>query len=168
MAAATVSLLAAAGGASLLSTRHTAGRDAVRLIGRAARSVPGWHVERSSEAVWETRDLTWGPLYEPHRHPEGAPVGERLLLPTGAYRLELEVEEMAAAMAPPSLVVQVEKPAAVRSAPVESAPGVRRAAFDVRAGEGPVTLRLEGGGPFVVKRIRLGASTFGSGSGLSR
>jgi hypothetical protein len=167
MAAASAGLLAAAGGASLLSIHHTAGRDAVRLIGRAAWSVPGWHVERSSEAVWEARDLTWGPLYEPHRYPAGAPVGERLLLPTGAYRLELQVEEVAA-MAPPSLIVQVEKPAAVRSGPMESAPGVRRAAFVVRAEEGPVTLRLEGGGPFVVERIRLGASTFGAGSGLSR
>ena len=156
MTAATAGLLAAAGGASLLSTRHAAGRDAVHLIGRTAWSVPGWHVERSSQAVWEARDLAWGPLYEPHRQPAGAPVGERLLLPAGAYRLELDVEEVGAAMASPSLIVQVEKPAAVRSAPMESAPGVRRAAFDVRAGEGPVTLRLDGGGPFVVRRIRLG------------
>jgi hypothetical protein len=168
MAAAALGLLAAAGGASLLSTRRTAGRDAVRLIGRGAVGVPGWHVERASAAVWEARDLAWGPLYEPHRHPEGVAVGERLLLPTGAYRLEVDVEEVAAAMAPPLLIVQVENPAATRSAPMESAPGVRHGAFDVRAGEGPVTLRLEGGGPFVVKQIRLEGSTFGSQSGLSR
>jgi hypothetical protein len=155
MAAATLTLLAAAGGASLLSTHRTAGRDAVRLIGRASWSVPGWHLARSSDAQWDARDVAWGPLYEPHRHPAGAPVGERLLLPAGAYHLELDVEEVAAPMAAPRLIVQVENPAATRGAAMESAPGVRRTAFDVRPGEGPVTLRLEGGGPFVVKRIRL-------------
>ncbi|PYQ03537.1 MAG: hypothetical protein DMF82_13040, partial [Acidobacteria bacterium] len=160
MATAALGLLAAAGGASLLSMHRTAGRDAVRLIGRAAWSIPGWHVVSVSDAVWEARDLTW-PLYEPHRYPAGAPIGERLLLPAGSYRLEVDVDEIAAAMAPPSLVVQVENPAATRSAPMEGAPGVRRGAFDVRAGEGPLTLRVDGGGPFVIKQIRLQASTYG-------
>ena len=40
--------------------------------------------------------------------------------------------------------------------------------IDVRAGEGPVTLLLKGGGPFAVRRIRLQASTFDPDSGLSR
>ena len=50
---------------------------------------------------------------------------------------------------------------------MEGAPGVRRGAFDVRAGEGPLTLRVDGGGPFVIKQIRLQASTYGRESGLS-
>jgi hypothetical protein len=46
--------------------------------------------------------------------------------------------------------------------------GARVGVFDVRAGEGPVTLLLEGGGPFVVRGIRLEVSTFDLDSGLSR
>jgi len=46
--------------------------------------------------------------------------------------------------------------------------GARVGGFDARMGEGPVTLLLEGGGPFVVTGIRLEVSTFGSDSGLSR
>jgi hypothetical protein len=51
---------------------------------------------------------------------------------------------------------------------MEIVDGARVGSFDARAGEGPVTLLLEGGGPFVVRRIRLEASTFPSDSGLSR
>ena len=161
-------LLAATGAASLVSTHRTAGRDAVRLVGRAAVSVPGGSVVRAAGASWEARDLSWGPLYEPHRHPDGAAVGERLPLPAGSYRLEIDTEEVAPSMAPPSLVVRPDGAASGRVGPMESAPRVRRGVFEVRAGEGPVTLLLEGGGPFAVTQLRLEASTFGAGSGLSR
>src|SRR5439155_11618916 len=43
--------LAAACGASLLSTHRTAGRDAVRLLGRAVLSVPGWSLLRGAAAT---------------------------------------------------------------------------------------------------------------------
>ena len=167
-AVAALGLLAATGGAALLSTHRTGGRDAVRLIGRGAIRVPGWSFLRAADAVWGPRDLAWGPLYEPHRHPDGAVVGERLLLPAGAYRLDVDADEVAPAMPPPSLIVQPERPGGGRRLIVEGAPGARRCAFDVRVGEGAVTLALQGGGAFVLKRIRLQASTFGSDSGLSR
>jgi hypothetical protein len=161
-------LLAATGGASLLSTHRTAGRDAVRLIGRAAVSVPGWSLLRGAGATWSPSDLAWGPLYEPHRHPDGAAVGERLSLPAGRYRVHVDGDEVAPEMPAPSLVVRPDGRGPSRSVPMEIAGGARVGCFDVRAGEGPVTLLLEGGGPFVVRGIRLEASTFASDSGLSR
>ncbi|HEY2942561.1 MAG TPA: hypothetical protein VGN09_09020 [Vicinamibacteria bacterium] len=161
-------LLVATGTASLLSTHRTAGRDAVRLVGRVALSVPGWRLLRSAGASWASSDLAWGPLYEPHRHPEGAAVGERLLLPVGHYRLDVDGDEVAPEMPPPSLVIRPDGPVPSRSVPMETLDGARVGGFDVRAGEGPVTLLLEGGGPFVVRRIRLQASTFAADSGLSR
>lgn len=161
-------LLAATGGASLLSTHRTAGRDAVRLIGRAAVSVPGWSLLRSAGATWDSSDLAWGPLYEPHRHPDGAAVGERLSLPAGSYRFAVDGDEVAPGMPPPSLVIRPDGPAPSRSLPMTILGGARVGGFDVRAGAGPVTLLLEGGGPFVVRRMRLEASTFDPDSGLSR
>jgi hypothetical protein len=161
-------LLAAAGGASLLSTHRTGGRDAVRLIGRPAVSVPGWSLLRGAEAAWGSSDLAWGPLYEPHRHPDGAAVGERLSLPAGSYRVHVDGDEVAPEMSPPSLVVRPDGPGPSRSVTMEIVDGARVGSFDARAGEGPVTLLLKGGGPFVVRRIRLEASTFPSDSGLSR
>jgi hypothetical protein len=166
-AAAALGLLAAAGGASLLSTHRTGGRDAVRLLGRAAVSVPGWSLVRAAGAAWEPRDLAWGPLYEPHRHSEGAAIGQRLLLPMGAYRLDADTEEVGQTASAPALIVQPERSGAVRTTAMEATAGTRRGAFEVRAGDGAVTLLLAGGGPLVVKRIRLDPSTLVSNSGLS-
>jgi len=161
-------LLAAAGGASLLSTHRTAGRDAVRLLGRAALSVPGWSLLRGAGATWSPSDLDWGPLYEPHRNPDGAAVGERLCLPAGRYRVHVDGEEIAPEMPPPSLVIRPEGPGPSRGVPMEIVGGARVSAFDAPPGDGSVTLLLEGGGPFVVRGIRLEVSTFESHSGLSR
>jgi hypothetical protein len=161
-------LLAATGSASLLSTHRTAGRDAVRLIGRAAVSVPGWTLLRRAGAAWSPSELAWGPLYEPHRHPDGAAVGERLSLPAGRYRLHVDGDEIAPETPSPSLVIRPDGAGPSRSVPMEIVPGARLSAFDTRAGEGPVTVLLEGGGPFVVRGICLEASTFESDSGLSR
>jgi hypothetical protein len=167
-AVAALGLWAAAGGASLLSTHRTGGRDAVRLVGRGAMRVPGWSVVGAADAVWTPGDLGWGPLYEPHRHPEGAVVGERLPLPAGAYRFEVDADEVGPATEPPSLIVRTERVAARRSTRMEASPGARRGAFEVRADEGPVTLLVSGGGPFVLKRLRLQGSTLGADSCLSR
>jgi hypothetical protein len=49
---------------------------------------------------------------------------------------------------------------------MEKLPGRRRGRIDVTAGE-EVTLLLDGGGPFLIKRIALRASTFDAGGGLS-
>jgi hypothetical protein len=165
-ALAALGLLAAAGAASILSTRRTAGRDAVRLIGRPALSVPGWRTG-AFPSVWEPKELAWGPLYEPHRHPEGAVVGERLALRPGTYGLEVEVDEVAPELSPPILVVQPGGARASRVVPMARRPGVRSATFDVRAGEPAVTLSLKGGGPFVIRRIGLAASTFAPDGGLN-
>jgi hypothetical protein len=161
-------LLAATGGASLLSTQRTAGRDAVRLIGRAAVSVPGWSLLPHAGAAWGPSELPWGPLYEPHRHPDGAAVGERLSLPAGRYLIRVDGDEVAPEMPPPSLVIRPDGRGPSRSVPMEIVSGARVGSFDARAGEGSVTLLLEGGGPFVVTGLRLEGSTFGSDSGLSR
>jgi hypothetical protein len=166
-ALATLGLLTAAGGASVLSVHRTAGRDAVRLVGRGSLSVPGWRIAKAP-AVWEPRDLAWGPLYEPHRHPGGGVVGERLALPAGAYRLEIDVEEVAPELPPPLLVVHGDGVREGRAVFMAKDFGARSAAFEVRGGEAAVTLSLRDGGPFVVKRIRLRASTFAAERGLNR
>ena len=166
-AMAALGLLGAAGTASLLSTHRTGGRDAVRLVGRTAVSVPGWHVARPAAAAWEPRELTWGPAYEPHRHPDGAAVGERLPLPQGRYDLRLQGEEIASEMPPPGLVVRPEGTAAGRVIGMEKDAGLRSASFEVRPGEGAATLSLVGGGPFLIKRIELRTSTFDPAAGLN-
>jgi hypothetical protein len=166
-AASVLSLLAAGGGASVISAHRTGGRDAVRIIGRPAIGIPGWDLERASEARWGPDDLSWGPLYEPHRHPDGAAIGERLLLPPGRYHLDIEAGEVGAELAPPWLVVRPEGAVTRRRMPMEQGSGARVGAFEIEPGEGPVTLLLDGGGPFVVKQIRLRASTLGADSGLS-
>src|SRR6185295_6511705 len=122
-AAAALGLLAAAGGASLLSTHRTRGRDAVRVVGRAAVSVPGWSLVRAAGATWAPRDLAWGPLYEPHRHPDGAAIGQRLLLPVGSYRLDVDTEEVGDTASIPALIVQPDRSGAVRTTPMEASAG---------------------------------------------
>ena len=54
------------------STARTGGRDAVRVIGRPRRRASrAGRRGRAAPAVWTTAALGWGPLYEPHRAPEG-------------------------------------------------------------------------------------------------
>ncbi len=77
----------AAAGAAPLSHARTGGRDATRLVPREGSAWPQLRVEKS--ARWTTLDLAWGPTYEPHRHPSGALVGERLRIPSGKYALEI-------------------------------------------------------------------------------
>jgi hypothetical protein len=166
-AASALGLLAAAGTASLLSTHRTGGRDAVRLVGRPALSVPGWSIGRDP-AVWTASDLAWGSLYEPHRFPAGAVVGDRLALPAGAYRLEIAVDEVAPELPAPLLVLQPDgQPAAARLTAMGKRPGARTAAFTVRPGEPAVTLSLREGGPFTLRSMELQGSTFAAADGLS-
>jgi hypothetical protein len=160
-------LLAAAGGASLLSVHRTGGRDAVRLTSRPSLSVPGWRIG-VAPAEWEPKDLAWGPLYEPHRHPGGAPVGERLALPAAAYRLEIDVDEVGPDPDPPLLVVRPDGPREGRVVVMVGQPGRRSATFETPTGASAVTLSLREGGPFVIRRIKLMASTFDPDPGLNR
>ncbi len=150
MAVAGLGLLAAAGVASSLSLGRSEGRDAVRLIGRTAMAVPGWALSPAWAARWGPEALSWGPLFEPHRHPEGVVLGGRLPLPAGRYELRLEGDELGSEG--PGLEVQPDRP----GAPWRPArPAAGAFLFDVREAEGPVTLRFRTGGPFLLKAVEL-------------
>jgi hypothetical protein len=126
-------------------------------VGLPAVAVPGWRAAARTVAIWEPRGLDWGPLSEPHRHPGGATVGRRLPLPIGAYRLELGGERLSAT-GTPWLVVAPDRPGAPwRRAPFGLRDGSWSASFELRPGDGAVDLRLLGGGPILLKSLRLEA-----------
>jgi hypothetical protein len=104
MAAALAVLGVAAAGAARLATASTGGRDAVRVLGRAGVLFPRLGLSRCPPARWSTADLGWGPAYEAHRFPDGAPIGARLPLVPGRYRFLLTGETLGPV--PPSLTVQ--------------------------------------------------------------
>ena len=144
LAVAVTGFLAAAGLSSSLSHARTGGRDAVRLLRKDAIAVPGWRWARDTIAEWGPADLDWGPLYEPHRHPEGVELGSRLPLVPGAYELSVEAERLGEGV--PRMEVWPDSPPGTwRPVPVTEAPGRLVAAFDVRpAGPGghrPATRR---------------------------
>lgn len=152
LALASGTLVAAAGTASVLATARTGGRDAVRVIDRWSLSLPAPDFSRGS-ASWDPAVLEGGPLYEPHRHPAGAPIGSRLPLPAGRYRLEVEAEVLGPQ--PPALEVW---PDGARNGIVASlGPATEGLAttIDVPAGARAVTLRLKGGSPMVLEEMRL-------------
>jgi hypothetical protein len=165
LAAASLGLVAAAGIASRLSTARSEGRDAVRVIGRPALAVPGWRPRSRAVAAWTTDALGWGPLYEPHRAPEGALIGGRLPLPAGDYTIAIVGESVPSALPPPLLAWGPEgRPRA--ATPLTLAPAGLAGGFRVAAREA-TTLRLQSGGPFILKDIRLErASTFSTAGGL--
>jgi hypothetical protein len=156
LAAASLGFIAAAGIASSLSHARVGGRDAVRLLGRRALEVPGW-TWGAPAARWAPSDLDWGPLYEPHRHPDGAEVGSRLALPPGRYRILLEAENLAPEQSSPVLVVRPDVPGAPPNQPWPLAsvgPGWT-GAFELPPGGGAVTLLIRGGGPFLLHSLSL-------------
>jgi len=156
LAVGSLGLMASAGLASTLSDGRTAGRDAVRVIGRPALTAPRFQWERSAHAEWSPADLDWGPLYEPHRHPDGAVLGSRLSLPPGAYRLFLEAEEFSATPTVPEIEVRSDVPArSAQTTICERVPGGLSAEFEVTSGDRAVSLRLRGGGPLLLKGLRL-------------
>jgi hypothetical protein len=164
--------MAAAAVASRLSDRRTEGRDAVRVVGRPAIATPVWHVvrsiaERGSVAEWGPADLGWGLAYEPHRHADGALIGGRLALRPGRYRLALLGQDLSPQAPVPALIVHAEPSGIPRSTPFERAAGEWDAPFEVHPGERAVTLRLRGGGPVVLDRLRLFASTISTDPGLN-
>lgn len=167
VALAVLVLTAAAGTASALSHGRSGGRDAVRLVGRRAVSAPGWAPVASAEARWDLSHLAWGPLYEPHRHPDGAELGVRLRLPPDGYRVVIAAEDLAAEMPPPVLEVRPEGTTSrVRRQRFEKGGEALAASFEVLPGERAVTLLLEGGGPVLLKSITLSRSTYSVPSGL--
>jgi hypothetical protein len=152
-----VGLLAASAVASSLGTERSGGRDAVRLLERTAVGLPAGPVVRGT-ARWSPAELRWGPLYEPHRHPDGAEIGSRLALPGGDYTLELDVEGVPSRLPPPVLEAR-SAGGVVTGELLEDPPGTLRGGFRP-AGGGPVTILLRGGGPLILKEIRLHRSTF--------
>jgi hypothetical protein len=155
-------LLAASAVASHLGTERSRGRDAVRLLERTAIALPAGPLVRG-EAAWTAAELGWGPLYEPHRHPDGAEIGSRLALPEGDYTIELDVDRVPSSLAPP--VVEVRSAVGVVGGALQEDPaGALRGGFRL-AGGGPSTLVLRGGGPLILKEIRLRRSTFSAGAG---
>jgi hypothetical protein len=157
-------LVLAAEAAAALTQARTDDRDAVRLVGRPALSLPGWSAEHRVSASWPPAALGWGPLYEPLRVPDGAEVGRRLPLPAGLYRLTLEGEGLSPDGVFPSLFVAADRPGAPdRVSPVRSTPTGGEALFEVRTGERAVNLRLRGGGPILLRRVTLSVQPAGRG-----
>jgi hypothetical protein len=154
LAVASLGLIAAAGIASSLSHARVGGRDAVRLLGRPALEVPGW-AWGGRAARWGPSDLDWGPLYEPHRHPDGAELASRLALPVGRYRIVLLAENLAPEQSSPVLVVRPDVQGAPdRLSPLASAGPGWAGTFEVLPG-GAVTLLIRGGGPFLLHALSL-------------
>ncbi len=167
--------IAAAQVAGWVAEPRTRDRDSVRLVGRPALLAPGWTTVRSAEGEWSPATLGWGPLYEPHRHPDGAPLGRRLALPAGTY--ELGVLGQVLGTGPPWGMLEVvpDAPGSPRRrASFEPDAGGLVASFSVRIGEPAVTLRMQAGGPILVERLRLRANlsedqrSKGSGTSVPR
>jgi hypothetical protein len=148
--------IVAAATASSLSESRTGGRDAVRLIGRAAVPIPGWRPTRSADGVWDPSVLRWGTLYEPHRHPDGAEIGARLDLPPGRYRIDLDAEVLGPDR--PLLEVRPEGIASGRTYEFTRVPQGLSGVFEIQPSDRPVSLRLREGSALTLARIRL--STF--------
>jgi len=163
LAAASLGLLVTAGVASRLSIARTQGRDAVRVIGRPAVHVPGWSGSAVSEAVWTPSVLDWGPLYEPHRSAEGAVIGARLALEPGDYTMAIDGEAVPSGLGVPRLAAERDGDSG-QAFPLMLEGSRLTGGFRV-GGRGPTTLRLQGGGPFIIKDIRLARSTFSHGAG---
>ncbi|MGE0453790.1 MAG: hypothetical protein AB7O37_12305 [Vicinamibacteria bacterium] len=150
-----VALGAACAVASSAGQRRSEGRDAVRLLGRSALHLPALRLEPAFTARWGPAALDWGPLYEPHRHADGAMLGARLPLAPGRYRLEVAVLRVAAAAEPPRVLVVVPGAAPRVLTMVETTDGF---ATELAVGaETPadVTLALWGGSPLILREVRL-------------
>ncbi len=170
LAAAAAGLVLAAGIAARLAPVQSAGRDAVRLVGRPALVLPGLRSEGESLAQWTPASLDWGPLYEAHRHPGGAPLGERLGLDRGSYELVVGLDPgLPAPDSLPALEVVEEKrlvPQPARTVSLRTGSEGPTADFEA-GGEGAVTLRLRGGGPLLLRQLTLRRSTLLSPVGLT-
>jgi hypothetical protein len=163
VAAAGLVWMVAAQTASWRTQGSTGDRDAVRVVGRKAMSLPGWNVVPAAAAEWGCDALGWGPLYEPHRHPDGADLGRRLPLRVGRYVVVIDSADLGGSGAGPKIVMASDRPRApLRIKPLE--PGARgwSATFDVLPGEHAMTLRILGGRPLLIRGLRLEALNPGS------
>ncbi len=125
--------------AGRLSSGVSEGRDAVRLIGR--RALP-W-CESVATATWDTRDLRVGRRYEG----AGATLGNRLRLPSGRYRVVLDVAGKGAGTEP---LIELRTAAGSSQRIVGF-----EAEFYLGQRETETQLRLHGGGPFDLRGVTL-------------
>jgi len=167
VAVAGLGLALTAHAAATISHARTDDRDAVRLVGRTAVTVPGWR-RGSAVGEWSPEALGWGPVYEPHRFPDGAEIGRRLPLPEGRYRLSLIGEGLGTV--PPTIAIASDRPEApLRLSGARPVAGGFEVDFEVRRGERAVNLLLRGGGPILLKGLRLsGVQPPGREGGLIR
>ncbi|HSD27857.1 MAG TPA: hypothetical protein VLL75_11185, partial [Vicinamibacteria bacterium] len=160
-------LLATVGIASSVSPARSEGRDAVRVVGQTALLVPQCDLVPRGTALWNASVLNWGPLYEPHRHPEGALLGGRLALRPETYRVVLDAQDLASGGAPLLDVwpegAAGQGPAKRRSLPFRRESGGFAVDFDVHPSERAVTLRLRGGGALLLRHVLLDVQPFGVG-----
>jgi hypothetical protein len=165
-ALACLALLGAAALASRLSTAMPTGRDAVRVVGRPALELPSGPWTAAQEARWDASRLSWGGLYEPHRHPDGAALGERLPLPPGEYDLDLETRAGWPGGAIPTVEVRSHE-VRLASLVLEPGPGGLRGGLTVPAGVDEISLFLRGGGPLALDRVVLRVQPSGRPPGPS-
>jgi hypothetical protein len=163
LAGATFALAAAAGTASLLSSSPTGGRDAVRVLGRPALRPPIPIVLHNVPARWDATTLGWGPLYEPHRFPSGAALGERLRLPAGRFALRVLADLLDEGHEPPSLRLRGPSASSATPVPFRRTPEGFAVGFDLPAADPDLTLVLEGGGAILLKGLELEVQPFGRG-----
>ncbi|HSD28758.1 MAG TPA: hypothetical protein VLL75_15755 [Vicinamibacteria bacterium] len=143
----------AAQSAAAVSRARTDDRDAVRLVGSRALAVPGWRIG-PAVGEWSPDALGWGPLYEPHRFPEGAEIGRRLPLRPGRYRLSLIGEGLGSTAA--AVALHPDRPGApARLSEARPVAEGFEAEIEVREGERAVGLSLIGGGAMMLKGLRL-------------
>jgi hypothetical protein len=150
--------------AGRLSDARAGGREAVSVLGRVAVDWPRVRAGRTQEGRWTPKDLSWGPVYEPHRHSRRVAVAERLELAPGAYRLQIVADSLAGDGGPAPAVILVGR----YGRPVGRAPctAERACDFDMPA-RSEISLVLEGGTPFVLKQIRLFNLSGSGGSNLT-
>ena len=141
--------------ASRLSSARTEGRDAVRVIGRPALARSGMGADaRRARGVDDRTCSTWGPTYEPHRAPRRC--GDRRPPPPSSRglrgRYPGRARPVGAAATKPFL----------GTGPRSGGVHARRLALSpdglgglLSTTEKETTLRVEGGGPFIIKDIRL-------------
>jgi hypothetical protein len=166
VAVAGLGLALAAQAAATVSRARTDDRDAARLVGRRAVAVPGWRAGPAF-AEWSPGTAGWGPLYEPHRFPDGAEIGRRLPLPEGRYRLVLAAERLGASA--PLVAILPDRPGApVRLSPTREVGGGLEADVEVGPRDRAISLLLKGGGPILLKGLQLSAQPREAESGLSR
>jgi hypothetical protein len=148
-------LAAAAQIAAQVSDARAGGREAVHVVGRTALAFPPGRIEPATVGRWTATDLSWGPVYEPHRHSGTAQVGERLPLRPRSYRLSLIGDVLGGAGIPPAIVLIAREGRPIGRASCGAEARGWSCLFEVPVGTPEVTLTLEGGSPFAIKEIQL-------------